>query len=397
MNPATSGTYTGNYGTTNQGQQLQQAVNTLQNLQPGSITPTQAKTGYETASLDLAQAQKNAPQASAQDFNALQQKAGIPQISQQYSLTSDQFAKFFSADAYLNTVKSNTNNVPAVDQSSLAAQFGPNTPSANAASNANTYTTPQGVVFAVPTATQANIADYSKASTLPTTAYGITAGQATSLSDVMNNLLTLSNYNSNLMSKQYGIDQSQQQANEQALQTVANMFSNLYTSSQTSGSGSGSFSAGSNQEAGSSLETAIQEVQTEKSGNGTASDLWNYLNANAPAWTAQGINMNEVWKLFRQTYPDGGDPNQKLYGGKTKATSTKPVFTPITSTTKGKTTVTGGKLKLSNGITKTITGIGRDSAGNPVTASDVINYAEQNGKNEQQIIQALTAAQFTIN
>lgn len=115
------------------------------------------------------------------------------------------------------------------------------------------------------------------------------------------------------------VAQYQDKAN--VLQSLANLLggelSNRATMSQNA-----TTIPGTTQQAGSVFQSIIDQLQKDKGNQATENDVWNYINQHDSALRAQGVNVDELWKLHKDLASKVGTGGL-LSGGKATSTQAK--------------------------------------------------------------------------
>lgn len=299
MNP---NTYTSQYGTTVQGSQLAQANQNLQNIMSGpNVQAAQAMAPFSQAGPGYVQQQQQ----------NLTQQAGIPQLQGQYNDLSKIFPLYL-ADQHLSQKYTSSQlsspNSPIFNNPNLTPQ--PGIIPGDTSGTPNPYlASPQALVNAV---TQPSGQGFQGFSTpgLNTSAMGQVPGAA---GNIMNLLQSALGQEQGLVNSKTGDASANYQAFLSSLGTLANAYvaDKAYASSGTA--------PGTSQQAGSLFNDIINQVQTVKGGDASERDIWDYINQHDAALRAQGVNVNELWRLHKDLAQKVGT-NGKITGG-TKAKS----------------------------------------------------------------------------
>lgn len=330
MNPLFSTiapTYTPTGGSTNQGLQLQQLTNLLSKITsapPTSYSPSQLQQPYSQALGQATATQGGANQFAQGDINRLLSQMGVPGLMSSYGNLGDQFKlwladKGFSGQFGNQSPTANLNPYANPQLQTASAQGGQALSAQNAAdmAKAGGMTTPnQPVPLAAPGpaqstpisgeatsnpflgSTQSVIDSASNLPTPPSLVTGAMGAQYGGATNMLNLLSSLIGSEQNVAGQANQMDVAGYQDKMNALTTIANALGGALSTSQTLAQNPGSV-VGSTAQAGSVFDNIINQVQTENNGNGTEKDVWDYINQHDSALRAQGVNVDELWRLHK--------------------------------------------------------------------------------------------------
>lgn len=291
--------YTNPQGNTPQGQDVNNALKTLLSL--GTI-PSQMPDSSEAAKMSAdysgkaMKAYADMPSQMQQTQQNLIQAAGIPKMSNQYTLDYDTFTKMFQNDP--------------MGQKIVAEQVAKNYPGMTA-------TGPESIDAAL-----ANINKPYGGNVTPMLGMDIASSQAGSYADVMNSLATLISGNLSKAGTQYGQDQSNYMAGIGLLSSLAEMMKNQAEIAQTKEQTASAKGTSIQQSTADLFNTLVDQVSQT---GGTEQDLWNIINQNQDTYKAAGYDVNLLWKLHKSIASKVGWQGKigQSIGTKTSAASIK--------------------------------------------------------------------------
>ncbi len=275
--------YTPPGGLTPQAQSTQTFYNALQGITgmtPSAMSQSDLQSGQNQAMAQSLSLGANQGQAMQNAKTQLSQQAGVPALQNQFGDLSGAF-QMWLADQNLAQKYSSGQNTNPWDNAGLVA-----------AGNGNPYMAPAEQII---NSTQTQNSGFTSPS-LTTTAMGAPMYATTNFLNLLNSAITgqtnLVNTNLNTYSNNYA-------GAMDALGKVADMFGNERNRQLTANQNAAT-TPGTVQNAGSVFNGIIDQLHTQLGNAVTEYDIWKYLNEHQGALEAQGVNMNELWKLHKQ-------------------------------------------------------------------------------------------------
>ena len=298
-------TYTNNT-LTPQAQQMQSLINSITAMPAGSAPSPQAAQPVQQQAVSTLTGMENNQQSNQANVQNTLNQQTISPLMQQYQSYLPAFQMYMAdqnlAGKYMNGTNPNpyaNPNIMSSAQQNPANVLGINDPYlGSAASIINSIVPPATGGFTGYSDPQSAIA----ASNVP-----------------INSVPQMLNLVQNAITGQVGRNNSAMTGYEgnysntmSGLQTLINYLSGVSTGNKDASGNA----VGSTQQAGATFDDIINQVQATKGGQATENDVWNYINEHDSALRAQGINVDELWKLHKDLAAKVGTGGT-ISGGKT--------------------------------------------------------------------------------
>lgn len=346
-------TYTSSFGNTPQGNAMQSLYGSMASIKGVAPNPTAAAGMQDT--MQAANMQANTPNFQQNLQNSQSQQAQLPQMTQNAADEAKMYELFAHDQGLANKyTRPDFQNTPG--QTTGGVQGVASTQQPGDVNTFGNVGVPNSAIL-TPESLNQGFQGFTTPGAV-NSAMGIEGGQITSALDLLNKALQ---YQSGQVSNNVSTGMGNYASIINALSGMGSLLGNIgqqeYQSSQgnkqittlnghdvlidtQSGqilkdygihttSGKTGYDVGSTQEAGSLFENIINQLQSEKGGQATEQDVWNYINQNDSALRAQGINVDTLWKLHKDLATKTG-PQGQISGGTVnvaKNTTTKAATT----------------------------------------------------------------------